>query len=163
MHEFQPICGLSGFGLSSHPLTIVLCRKLWCIHARNVISVALVKEALSQAQGDADFEWHEVEIEVDSKLQQKYNEEVPVVFIDGRKAFKYQMDSHQFLRVLAGRAGQNDLRDNLVQELAPGPDQAACSPAIVSGMESRGPRGTCLDARAPFGFDSEPAGAQCVL
>jgi hypothetical protein len=36
-------------------------------------------------------------------LRQKYNDEVPVVFIDGRKAFKYRMDRLQFLRVLAGR------------------------------------------------------------
>lgn len=64
----------------------------------------VVKETLLQVQGDADFEWHEVDIDGDPLLRQKYNEEVPVVFIDGRKAFKYYMEGHQFLRTFAGRA-----------------------------------------------------------
>jgi glutaredoxin len=63
----------------------------------------VVKETLTQFQGDADFEWHEVDIDTDPQLQQKYNDEVPVVFIDGRKAFKYHMDGQRFLRALARR------------------------------------------------------------
>jgi glutaredoxin len=63
----------------------------------------IVKETLAQVQGQADFQWREVDIDADAELQQKYNEEVPVVFIDGRKAFKYRMEAPQFLRVLAGR------------------------------------------------------------
>lgn len=64
----------------------------------------VVKETLTQIQRDADFAWREVDIDGDPQLRQKYNDEVPVVFIDGRKAFKYHMDSHRFLRALAGRA-----------------------------------------------------------
>jgi glutaredoxin len=64
----------------------------------------IVKETLAQVQGEADFRWREVDIDADPELKQKYNEEVPVVFIDGRKAFKYRMDARQFLRVLAGRS-----------------------------------------------------------
>lgn len=64
----------------------------------------VVKETITQLQGKADFRWREVDIDLDPSLRQKYNDEVPVVFIDGRKAFKYHMDQHQFLRVLAGRA-----------------------------------------------------------
>ncbi|HUY82606.1 MAG TPA: glutaredoxin family protein [Acidobacteriaceae bacterium] len=63
----------------------------------------IVKETLMQMQGEADFQWREVDIDADAELQQKYNDEVPVVFIDGRKAFKYRMDARQFLRALAGR------------------------------------------------------------
>ena len=44
------------------------------------------------------------ELDGDSDLRRQYNDEVPVVFIDGRKAFKYHMDGRQFLRALAGRA-----------------------------------------------------------
>ena len=33
-----------------------------------------------------------------------YNEEVPVIAIDGRKAFKYQVDVDEFLKRLAARA-----------------------------------------------------------
>ena len=63
----------------------------------------VVKETLAQVQGEADFEWREVDIDADPELRQKYNDEVPVVFIDGSKAFKYHMDARQFLRALAGR------------------------------------------------------------
>jgi len=62
-----------------------------------------VKETLVQLQGGADFHWREVDIDANPQLRQKYNDEVPVVLIDGRKAFKYRMDGHQFLRALAGR------------------------------------------------------------
>jgi glutaredoxin len=63
----------------------------------------VVKETLTQVQGDADFQWHEVDIDVAPQLRQEYNEEVPVVFIDGRKAFKYRMNGREFLRALVGR------------------------------------------------------------
>lgn len=64
----------------------------------------VVKETLAQVQGEAEFRWREVDIDADPELRQKYNDEVPVVFIDGRKAFKYRMEKRQFLRALAGRA-----------------------------------------------------------
>jgi glutaredoxin len=64
----------------------------------------VVKETLTQFQGDADFQWREVDIDADPQLLQRYNDEIPVVFIDGRKTFKYHMDGHQFLLTLAGRA-----------------------------------------------------------
>ena len=63
----------------------------------------VVKETLIQIQGEAQFQWREVDIDTDPELRRKYNDEVPVVFIDGRKAFKYRMDAPQFLRVLAAR------------------------------------------------------------
>ena len=64
----------------------------------------VVKDTLAQVHDDARFQWREVDIDTDPELRQKYNEEVPVVFIDGRKAFKYHMDARQVLRALAGRA-----------------------------------------------------------
>jgi glutaredoxin len=63
----------------------------------------VVKETLTQLQGDADFQWRVVDIDSDPELRKKYNDEVPVIFIDGRKTFKYRMDERQFLRALAGR------------------------------------------------------------
>jgi glutaredoxin len=63
----------------------------------------VVKETLTRFQGNADFQWREVDIDLDPALRQTYNDEVPVVFIDGRKAFKYHMDGDKFLRALAGR------------------------------------------------------------
>lgn len=63
----------------------------------------VVKETLTQLQGKADFHWREVDIDADPDLRRQYNDYVPVVTIDGRKAFKYHMGSSQFLRALAGR------------------------------------------------------------
>ena len=63
----------------------------------------VVKEQLAKLAGRHHFEWREVDIDADAELRQRYNEEVPVVFIDGRKAFKYHLDPEKFLRTLAGR------------------------------------------------------------
>jgi len=63
----------------------------------------VVKDTLRELEGEADFTWREVDIDADPELRVKYNDEVPVVFIGGKKAFKYRMEKRQFLRVLAGR------------------------------------------------------------
>jgi glutaredoxin len=63
----------------------------------------IVKNTLMQVQGEADFQWREVDIDADPELRQKFTDEVPVVFIDGRKAFKYRMKASDFLQVLQGR------------------------------------------------------------
>ncbi len=74
------------------------------VYSRNGCHLCdVVKETLAQVQGQADFAWREVDIDADPELRQTYNDQVPVVFIDGRKAFRYRMDARQFLRVLAGR------------------------------------------------------------
>jgi glutaredoxin len=64
----------------------------------------IVKDTLSQMQNEAAYQWREIDIDTDQELRQTYNDEVPVVFIDGRKAFKYHMDGPQLLRALAARA-----------------------------------------------------------
>ena len=62
----------------------------------------VVKATLGRLAGSADFTWREVDIDVDPELRAKYNEEVPVVFVDGRKAFKYHMSERELLRRLGG-------------------------------------------------------------
>jgi glutaredoxin len=61
----------------------------------------LVKESLTKLSRRGGFTWHEVDVDSDSELRRQFNDEVPVVFIDGRKAFKYRMDEREFLRRLA--------------------------------------------------------------
>ncbi|MBZ5568689.1 MAG: glutaredoxin family protein [Acidobacteriia bacterium] len=61
----------------------------------------VVKESLERLVHRAQFTWREVDIDQDEELRKKYNNEVPVVFINGRKAFKYAMDEEEFLRKLA--------------------------------------------------------------
>ena len=61
----------------------------------------IVKESLSKLQRRGGFHWREVDVDSDENLRRRFTDEVPVVFIDGRKAFKYRMDEQEFLRKLA--------------------------------------------------------------
>src|SRR5579863_1843966 len=61
----------------------------------------LVKESLSKLSRRGGFTWKEIDVDGDSELRREFNDQVPVVFIDGRKAFKYRMDEQEFLRKLA--------------------------------------------------------------
>ena len=58
------------------------------------------KQQLSELRKRAAFTLREVDIDQDPELRQRYNDEVPVVFIHGRKAFKYRINPRQFLRRL---------------------------------------------------------------
>jgi glutaredoxin len=64
----------------------------------------IVKESLSKLQRRGGFTWREVDVDSAEELRRQFTDEVPVVFIDGKKAFKYRMDEKEFLRVLAGRS-----------------------------------------------------------
>ena len=46
------------------------------------------------------LEIHEVNVEEDPSLSEKYRYEVPVVFINGRKVFKYKVDGEKLARRL---------------------------------------------------------------
>ena len=60
----------------------------------------IVKESLTKLHKRGGFTWREIDVDTDLELRRLYNDEVPVVFIDGRKAFKYRMDEQEFLRKL---------------------------------------------------------------
>jgi len=61
----------------------------------------IVKESLLKLHRRGGFQWSEVDVDSDEKLRREFNDQVPVVFIDGHKAFKYRMDEREFLRKLA--------------------------------------------------------------
>lgn len=60
----------------------------------------VVKDTLRSLVSRGTFTWREVDIDQDPELKKLYSESVPVVFIDGRKAFKYHMSEEDFLRRL---------------------------------------------------------------
>jgi hypothetical protein len=60
----------------------------------------IVKESLVKLERRGLFRWQEVDVDTDDQLRRQFTDEVPVVFIDGRKAFKYHMDEREFLRKL---------------------------------------------------------------
>jgi glutaredoxin len=61
----------------------------------------IVKESLVKLEKRGGFRWREVDVDSSAESRRLYNDEVPVVFINGRKAFKYHMDEQEFLRKLA--------------------------------------------------------------
>jgi len=61
----------------------------------------VVKESLAKLSRRGGFTWSEVDVDTSPELRREYNDQVPVVFIDGRKAFKYHMDEREFLRKLS--------------------------------------------------------------
>jgi len=60
----------------------------------------IVKESLVKLHKQGGFTWREIDVDSDAEIRRLYNDEVPVVFINGRKAFKYRMDEQEFLRKL---------------------------------------------------------------
>ena len=62
------------------------------------------KQAIESARSRAAFDYEELDIDSDPRLRQLYNEEVPVIAIDGRKAFKYRVTTAELLKKLAARA-----------------------------------------------------------
>jgi glutaredoxin len=61
----------------------------------------IVKESLGKLEKRGGFTWREIDVDADADIRRLYTDEVPVVFINGRKAFKYHMDEQEFLRKLA--------------------------------------------------------------
>jgi glutaredoxin len=62
------------------------------------------KQVLEAARRKAIFELEEIDIDLRPEWRRLYNEEVPVISIDGVKAFKYKITMQEFLKKLAARA-----------------------------------------------------------
>ena len=63
----------------------------------------LCDEALAEidkARAEVDFEVRVVDIDQDPDLAARYGHEVPVVEVDGRKAFKFRVTSRELVRRL---------------------------------------------------------------
>ena len=58
------------------------------------------KEQLRLASRYSHFELEEVDIDSDPELLALYNEEVPVISINGRKAFKFYVNEEALLKKL---------------------------------------------------------------
>ena len=62
------------------------------------------KVAIEAARRRRAFDYEELDIDSDAGLLHLYNEEVPVIAIDGRKAFKYRLTADELLKKLETRA-----------------------------------------------------------
>ena len=63
-----------------------------------------MKKIVAQAIAGIEGEMQEIDVDSSPDLQQKFGSEVPVLFINGRKAFKYRVDG-------------KELKDRIVREL----------------------------------------------
>jgi len=58
------------------------------------------KEEMKAADCQARYTLEEINIEGDEKLKELYGWEIPVIFINGVKAFKYRLTAAEFKRRL---------------------------------------------------------------
>lgn len=58
------------------------------------------KEVLARVRTDVPFELAEIDIETDPALMERFRTEIPVIFVGGRKAFKYRIDEQELRRRL---------------------------------------------------------------
>lgn len=70
----------------------------------------VAKDVLDQVRAEVPFELEVVDIDTDPDLRARYGAEIPVVLVDGRKAFKYRVDPDELRARLAhAAAGRYDL------------------------------------------------------
>ena len=62
------------------------------------------KAVLDAARCKADFRLEVKDIDGDPELRRLYTDEVPVIAIDGKKAFKYRLTVDEFLKKLRARS-----------------------------------------------------------
>jgi glutaredoxin len=65
------------------------------------------KDLLNKLQSEEPFNLEVFDVDADPALRAQFNEDVPVVYIHGRRAFKHRIDGGKFLKSL--RAGGNKL------------------------------------------------------
>ena len=59
-----------------------------------------VKELINRVGSEMSFSFKEVDITDNEELFRKHKEDVPLVFINGRKAFKFKVDEAEFRKKL---------------------------------------------------------------
>lgn len=60
---------------------------------------ALCKEALEmigRVNTEIPFDWKEVDIDASEDLMRRFREDLPTIYINGKKAFKYKVDEAEF-------------------------------------------------------------------
>lgn len=60
-----------------------------------------MKAVLTQVGQDIPFALAEIDIDTDPELVSRFGQEIPVLFINGRKAFKYRLTAGELRRRLA--------------------------------------------------------------
>ncbi|TMA58633.1 MAG: glutaredoxin family protein [Deltaproteobacteria bacterium] len=59
-----------------------------------------MKAVLAQVQEDLPFTLEQIDISTDPELESRFGQEIPVLFVNGRKAFKYRLTAGELRRRL---------------------------------------------------------------
>ena len=86
------------------PSRAVFIRKVVLYHAEGCHLCERARAILEQVRNEADFDLHEIDIGGDPGLEAQYREWLPVVEIDGQRAFVYYVDPDAFRRKLAAQS-----------------------------------------------------------
>ena len=63
-----------------------------------------MKDAIRQVAAKVPLDLEEIDVDSSAQLKERFGDEVPVLFIDGRKAFKYKVTAKELgKRVSRGR------------------------------------------------------------
>jgi glutaredoxin len=59
------------------------------------------KRVIAEARGQAAFDYQELDIDTDPELRRLYNDQIPVIAINGVKTFQYKVKLNELLKKLA--------------------------------------------------------------
>jgi glutaredoxin len=59
------------------------------------------KRVIAEARRQAAFDYQELDIDTDPELRRLYNDQIPVIAINGVKAFQYKLKLNELLKKLA--------------------------------------------------------------
>ena len=83
-----------------------MIRRLTLYTRRGCCLCEEMKEVIRRVAGELALEMEEIDVDGEPKLKEKFGSEVPVLFIGGRKAFKYRVTERE-LRKRLGRERNN--------------------------------------------------------
>src|SRR6476620_10477638 len=86
------------------PSRAVSIRKVVLYHAEGCHLCERARAILEQVGKEADFELRAIDIGGDPELEAQYREWLPVVEIDGERAFVYYVDPDAFRRKVAAQS-----------------------------------------------------------
>ena len=64
------------------------------------------REEIGRVRDKIPFAFRSIDIDRDPELVSLYNEEVPVIFVNGEKAFRYRVDAEELRKRLRNSSGE---------------------------------------------------------
>lgn len=77
-----------------------MTRRLTLYTRRGCCLCEEMKEVIRRVAGGLALEMEEIDVDKEPGLKEKFGSEVPVLFIDGRKAFKYRVTPKELRKTL---------------------------------------------------------------